>query len=102
MYIQHPLRSQQLARMLQMKKNFSSHKQMLKTTSMNRPLNGKKQSRKKAKERVANEEPSSIKSSVKAFTKIDEHYVELHERNRGNLMNTSKTRYRSTSQEFKV
>ena len=70
MYKQHPMKSQHPLEMLQTKKSFSSHKQMIKMKPKNRSYK-KEQSREKAAELVVNQEPSSLKPSIKEFTKID-------------------------------
>ena len=61
--------------MLRMKSKSSSQRQMVKTRLRNKPSNGKKQSRKKAIEGVAYEEPSSMKPSIKEFTNVDGNYT---------------------------
>ena len=57
--------------MLQMESNPSSHWQTVKTRLKSKHLRGKKQSGKKATERVPREEPSSMKPNTKEITKID-------------------------------
>ena len=69
MYKQHPLKSQHLLQMLRTKNSFSSHKQMIRMKPKNRSY--KKKQRAKAAEWVVNQEPSSLKPSIKEFTKID-------------------------------
>ena len=57
--------------MLQMKNISSSDRQMVKTRLHNKPLRGKSNLEKKATEWVPHEEPSSMKPSLKEFTKVD-------------------------------
>ena len=58
-------------------------------------LQRKKHSRKKVKEWIAIEEPTSLKPSITGFTNIDgntRHYVVFHEWNQGKCTNPSRTR----------
>ena len=70
-YKQHLLKSQPPLQTLQMKNSFSSRKQMIKMKPTSRSYNKKKQFREKAAEWVVNQEPSSMKPSIKEFTKIE-------------------------------
>ena len=63
----------------------------------------KEQYRQNAKQWVANEEPSSLKTNVREFYKNRrKHYVVFHERNQNKCTNTSRARYRFCFEDMKL
>ena len=101
-YKLHALRWQRLPRMLQIKNNSSSHKQMVKMRLQNKSFNGKNNL---GKSNRMGGEGGTILNEVKyqgIHKDRRKHYVVFHGWNRGQCTNTSRGKCWHSSAEWKI